>query len=148
MSLFITGAIGTSWGSICLFNNTLPRTLLPTQRWFLGGFMGGLWAYVAKKRERDNFLYSFRLSLDSLYKVGKKRGWWKGVKNGDVMLFVAGLAAVNYVYEAQPSAVQGAMIRKTLAMCRGEGWVDRAEKLEREAHEEKKREAHEEKKRG
>ena len=115
--------------------------------------MGGLWAYVAKNRERDNFLYSFRLSLDSFYKVGKKRGWWKGVKNGDVLLFVASLAAINYVYEAQPSAVQGAVIRKTLGMFRGEGWVDRAgkkeakslheegivEELEREA-EEKKRE--------
>lgn len=151
MSLFITGAIGTSWGSICLFNNTLPHSLLPTQRWFLGGFMGGLWAYVARNRERDNFMYSFRLSLASFYQVGKKRGWWRGVRNGDVLLFVASLAAVNYVYEAQPSAVQGAVIRKTLGMFRGDGWVDRAgkkdadslkeegivEELEREADEKK-----------
>lgn len=126
MSLFITGAIGTSWGSICLFNNTLPRSLLPTQRWFLGGFLGGCWAYVARTQERDNFLYSFRMSVDSLYKVGKKRGWWRGVRNGDVLLFVISLATINYVYEAQPGAVQGAIIRKTLGMFRGEGWVDRA----------------------
>ncbi|KAF2208119.1 hypothetical protein CERZMDRAFT_50003 [Cercospora zeae-maydis SCOH1-5] len=126
MSLFITGAIGTSWASICLFNNVLPRNFLPTQRWFLGGFMGGLWAYAGRNQERDNFMYSFRLSLGSFYKVGKKRGWWRGVKNGDVLLFVASLAAINFVYEAQPGAVQGPMIRKALGVFRGEGWVDRA----------------------
>lgn len=47
-----------------------------------------------------------------------------------MLLFVASLAAVNYVYEAQPSAVQGAVIRKTLGMFRGDGWVDRAGKKE------------------
>ncbi|KAI5356915.1 putative transmembrane protein [Septoria linicola] len=130
MSLFITGAIGTSWGSICLFNNTLPRSFLPTQRWALGGLMGGMWAYVARDAERDNFMYSFRLSLDSFYKVGKKRGWWRGVKNGDVLLFVASLAAINCIYESRPGAVQGAVIRKALGMFRGEGWVDRASKKE------------------
>ncbi|KAF7197602.1 hypothetical protein HII31_01105 [Pseudocercospora fuligena] len=125
MSLFITGAIGTSWGSICLFNNILPRSVLPTQRLFLGGFLGGMWAWVARSQERDNFLYSMRLSIDSLYKVGKKRGWWKGLTNGDVLLFVASLAMINFVYEIQPSAVQGGLIRKVMSTHRGEGWVDK-----------------------
>ena len=126
MSLFITGAIGTSWGSICLFANYLPRTFLPTQRWFLGGFLGGMWAFVARKGERSNFLYSVRLSIDSLWKVGVKRGWWKGVKGGDVFLFVASLALLDAVYEARPKAVRGAVIRKGMGVLRGEGWVDRA----------------------
>lgn len=127
MSVFITGAIGTSWGSICLFNNYLPRAMLPTQRWFLGGFLGGLWAYVARNGERGNFLYSLRLSIDSLWKVGRKRGWWKGVKNGDVLVFVASLALLNVVYEGRPSAVKGAAVRKAMGVVRGDGWVDRAE---------------------
>ena len=127
MSLFITGAIGTSWGSICLFNNLLPRNVLPTQRWFLGGFIGGLWAFVARHKERSNFLYSVRLSIDSFYKVGKKRGWWRGLKNGDVLLFVGSLALLDFVYQAQPGAVQGAMLRKGMGVLRGEGFVDRAE---------------------
>ncbi|KAK4495835.1 hypothetical protein PRZ48_013103 [Zasmidium cellare] len=123
-SIFITGAIGTSWGSICLFNNTLPRSMLPTQRWFLGGFLGGLWAYVARSEERDNFMYSFRLSVDSLYKVGKKRRWWRGVKNGDVLVFVMSLAVINFVYEARSEAVVGGLNRKLASMMRGEGWKD------------------------
>lgn len=125
MALFITGAIGTSWASICAFNNILPRTFLPTQRWFLGGFIGGLWAYIARGRERGNFLYSARLSIDSFYKVGKKRGWWRGIRNGDVLVFVASLALVNYVYEVRPDAVQGAVLRKGMGVLRGEGWVDK-----------------------
>lgn len=126
MSLFITGAIGTSWGSICLFANYLPRSMLSTQRWFLGGFIGGLWAYVARRGERSNFLYSARLSIDSLWKVGVKRGWWKGIQGGDVLLFTASLALLNVVYEARPNAVKGAALRKAMGVLRGDGWVDRA----------------------
>ncbi|KAF2500168.1 hypothetical protein BU16DRAFT_569908 [Lophium mytilinum] len=126
MSLFITGAIGTSWGSICLFQNILPRAFLPTQRWFLGGFLGGLWAFLERKSGRSNFMYSARLSIDSLWKVGVKHGWWRGIKNGDVLLVVMSLALINTVYEVDPKAVNGGVVRKGLGMLRGEGWVDRA----------------------
>nr|POE78660.1 hypothetical protein CFP56_62911 [Quercus suber] len=126
MSLFITGAIGTSWASICLFATVLPPALLPTQRWFLGGFLGGLWALVARSRERSTFLYSARLSLDSVWKVGRKRGWWKGLAGGDVLVFTGSLALLGAVYEAQPTAVRGPIVRKALGVLRGEGWVDRA----------------------
>ena len=70
---------------------------------------------------------SVRLSVDSLWKVGVKRGWWKGVRNGDVWVFVAGLMLLNTVYEVDPKAVSGGMVRKGLGVLRGEGWVDRAE---------------------
>ncbi|KAF2084774.1 hypothetical protein K490DRAFT_8530, partial [Saccharata proteae CBS 121410] len=126
MSLFVVGAIGTSWSSICLFQHYLPRSFLPTQRFFLGGMLGGLFAFVERKHGRSTFLYSVRLSIDSLWKVGKKRGWWKGIRNGDVALFVVCLALINAVYELEPRAVQGGVVRKGLGMLRGEGWVDRA----------------------
>lgn len=125
ISLFITGSIGTSWGSICLLNNYLSRSFLPTQRWFLGGFIGGLWAFVARHDERSTFLYSMRASIDSLWKVGKKHGWWRGVANGDVLVFVASLALVNLVYDVQPAAISGGVLRKGLSSIRGEGWTDR-----------------------
>jgi hypothetical protein len=126
MSLFISGAVGTCWGSVCLFQNVLPRTFLPTQRWFLGGFLGGAWAYLERKNGRANFLYTARMSIDSLWKVGTKRGWWKGIKNGDVLLFVLSLATVNVLYEVSPRTVNSGVARKGLGVLRGEGWVDRA----------------------
>lgn len=127
MAVFITGAIGTSWASICFFNNVLPPRTLATQRLFLGGFIGGMWAFIARRKERGNFLYSARLSIDSLYKVGKKRGWWRGIRNGDVLLFMASLALLDGVYQAKPDAVQGASIRKVMSVLRGEGWRDAVE---------------------
>ncbi|KAK5000618.1 hypothetical protein LTR16_006907 [Cryomyces antarcticus] len=120
MSLFITGAIGTSWASICLFSALLPRTTLPTQRWFLGGALGGMWAFLDRRSGRA------RMSVDSLWKVGVKRGWWRGIKNGDVLLFVAGLALMGGVYEVDPKAVSGGVVRKSLGLLRGDGWIDRA----------------------
>lgn len=133
MALFITAAIGSSWASICFFNNYFSRSFLPTQRWFLGGFVGGLWAFVARGKERANFLYSARLSVDSLWKVGRKRGWWRGWRNGDVLLFAASLALVDLVYEVRPGAVQGAMVRRAMGVLRGEGALDRAEEGKQKA---------------
>lgn len=46
-------------------------------------------------------MYTTRLSLDSLWKVGRKRGWWKGVKGGDVGLFVVALAVFSVLYDSQ-----------------------------------------------
>lgn len=133
MTLFITMAIGTSWGSICVFANYLPRNFLPTKRWFLGGFLGGMWAFLERKGGRSNFLYSVRLSLDSAWKVGKKRGLWKGVKGGDLAVFVAGLAVVNAVYERDRGAVEGSMVRRGVGFLRGEegAFVLKEEKKER-----------------
>jgi hypothetical protein len=125
MTLFISGAIGTSWGSVCLFQHFLPRTLLPTQRWFFGGFLGGLWGFLERKKGRANFLYTARTSIDSLWKVGVKKGWWRGIKNGDVLLFVLSLATVNALYEISPQSVNSGVARKGLGVLRGEGWVDR-----------------------
>jgi len=66
------------------------------------------------------------MSIDSLWKVGIKRGWWRGVKNGDVLLFVLSLATVNVMYEISPKSVNSGVVRKGLGILRGEGWVDRA----------------------
>lgn len=126
MSLFLSGAIGTSWGSICLLQNILPRSFLATQRWFVSGFLGGLWGFLGRKSGRGNFLYTARMSVDSLWKVGVKRGWWKGFKNGDVALFVVSLAVVNALYEVSPRSVNSGVARKGLGVLKGEGWVDRA----------------------
>ncbi|KAF2747273.1 hypothetical protein M011DRAFT_423621 [Sporormia fimetaria CBS 119925] len=126
MSVFISGAIGTCWGSICLFQHLFPRNFLPTQRFFLGGFLAGLWAFLERKSGRTNFLYTARMSIDSFWKVGVKRGWWRGVKNGDVLLFTLSLAAVNALYEVSPRSVNSGVARKGLGVLRGEGWVDRA----------------------
>jgi hypothetical protein len=77
-------------------------------------------------------MYSARLSMDSLWKVGVKHGWWKGVKNGDILLFVTSLAIINAMYELDPKAVSGGILRKGLGMLRGEGWVDRAAEPQKE----------------
>lgn len=63
-------------------------------------------------------------SLDSLWKVGKKRGWWNGVRGGDVWVFVASLMVINAVFERGPKAVNSGFVRKGLNGLRGEGWKD------------------------
>ncbi|KAI9804841.1 MAG: hypothetical protein M1825_001210 [Sarcosagium campestre] len=120
MTAFITGAIGTSWGMICLFQQIFSRNLLPTQRFFLGGFIGGLWAFLERRSGRGQFLYTARMSIDSAWKVAVKRGWVRGVRDGDVWLFVASLAAINVVFDVDPAAVTSGIMRRGLEGLRGD----------------------------
>lgn len=129
-SLFLTGAIGTAWASICAMQRVLPGRMLRTERWFIGGFIAGLWGAVERP---GNFGASARVSIDSVWKVGKKRGWWRGAPGADVACFAAGLALVGVVYERKPEAVDSAALRKALGVLRGEGWVDRAAVAEKNA---------------
>ncbi|RMZ77050.1 hypothetical protein DV738_g4626, partial [Chaetothyriales sp. CBS 135597] len=99
-TIAITGTISLSWGSICLFQYLLPRSLLPSFRFFLGGLLGGSFQLLDQTPAgHANAMYAARASADSLWKVGVRRKWWRPVKGGDVLLFVAALAVYNVVYD-------------------------------------------------
>jgi hypothetical protein len=121
----LSAAIGSAWGSVCLFNAYLPRSLLPTQRFFLSGALGGL-PFILLKNDghRSHFLYFFRLAIDSAWKVGVKRKLWRGYKGGDLCLFVASWAIMGAILDRRPTAVTGPGMRKGLAWVRGDGFVD------------------------
>ncbi|KAK0707703.1 hypothetical protein B0H67DRAFT_588404 [Lasiosphaeris hirsuta] len=124
MSAFVTGSIATAWSSICFFQTWFPRTFLPTQRFFLGGFLAGFWAFMERRRGRGVFLYSTKVSVDSLWKVGVKRRWWRAMKGGDVWVFVLALMLTGVVYERDARAVKEGSWRKGISWVRGEGWKD------------------------
>lgn len=75
--------------------------------------------------------------MDSLWKVGKKRGWWKGVRGGDVCIFVISLMAIEMVYERDGRALRSGMLRKMISGMRGEGWRDYVGEEEKRLKEEK-----------
>ncbi|KAI0601184.1 hypothetical protein F4775DRAFT_589875 [Biscogniauxia sp. FL1348] len=124
VSTFATGAISTAWASICFFQTWLPRHFLATQRFFLSGFLAGLWAFVERKDGRSVFLYSARTSVDSLWKVGVKRRWWRAMKGGDLWLFVLALAITGAVYERDARAVRDSRWRKSISWVRGTHFRD------------------------
>lgn len=136
MSTFVTGSISTAWASICFFQNWFPRTFLPTQRFFLGGFLAGFWAWVERKRGRGVFLYSARVSVDSLWKVGVKRRWWKAMRAGDVWVFVLAVMITGMVYEKDAEAVREETWRKGISWIRGQGFRDWALEAIEDAEEE------------
>lgn len=130
MTAVLSAAIGSFWGSVCLLNNNLPRSTLPTKRFFLSGALGGL-PFVFLGNSRSVFLYFFRAALDSAWKSGRKRGLWKGGRGGEVWLFVLSWAVIGSILEANPTAVQGSGIRKYLSWLRGDGWNDPADESEK-----------------
>ncbi|PGH13668.1 hypothetical protein AJ79_03517 [Helicocarpus griseus UAMH5409] len=124
----LSAALGSAWGSVCLFNTYLPRSLLPTQRFYLSGALGGLpFAFLAGDGNRSMFLYFFRVAVDSAWKVGTKRGLWRGWKGGDLFVFVASWALVGALLEKNAGVIEGGGLRKLFAWLRGDGFVDLAE---------------------
>ena len=132
---FVTMAIGTSWSSICLLQNLLPSSVLSQKRFLLSGFLGGLWAFVDRKKGRGRFLYSARLSIESGWNVAVKRGLVKPVKytnpsdvvnnrGGDVVLFALSLGILMGMFERAPESVTGSTVRKTLSWIGGSGFRD------------------------
>jgi len=118
----ISGSIGAAWGSICLFQAIFPRAFLPKFRFFLGGLLGGLFQLFDRTPAGHmNTLYAARTSVDSFWKVGVKHGWWKGIRGGDVWLFVAALALVNVVYDVgKATAVRKDSAMMMIKVLRGE----------------------------
>lgn len=123
MTAVLSAAIGSTWGSVCLLNNNLPRSTLSTKRFFLSGALGGL-PFMFLSSNRSVFLYFFRAAVDSAWKTGVKRGLWKGRRGGDLWIIVISWAVMGCILEANPSAVQGSGLRKGLAWMRGDGFVD------------------------
>jgi hypothetical protein len=121
---FLTGTTSTLWASICLFQTYFPRSFLPTQRFFLGGVLAGFWAWMERSTGRSMFLYSARTSVDSLWKVGVKRRWWRAMRGGDVWLFALALMVTNVVYAGDARAVREDGWRRGISWVRGEGWHD------------------------
>ncbi|KAL1843124.1 hypothetical protein VTJ49DRAFT_3071 [Mycothermus thermophilus] len=134
----LTGALATAWSSVCFFQTWLPRTFLQTQRFFLGGFLAGFWAILQQGRRgsRGVFLTTAKTSVESLWKVGVKRRWWRAMRGGDVWVFVAALMLTGVVYERDAKAVREGTWRKGISWVRGEGWRDWAMEEEEEEEEE------------
>ena len=100
--------------------------------------LGGLWGFVVRGDARGEFLYGARASLDSLWKVGRKRGWWREVRGGDVGLFVASLMVINVVYERDARALRSGGFRRGVSYMRGEGLRDWVAEEDRRIEEEAK----------
>ncbi|KAK4162837.1 hypothetical protein QBC43DRAFT_214517 [Cladorrhinum sp. PSN259] len=145
MSTFLTGSLATAWSSICFFQTWFPKHFLPTQRIFLGGFLAGLWAIIEQKRSasRNIFLHTTKMSLESFWKVGVKRRWWRAMRGGDVWVFVAALMLTGVVYERDAKAIKEGGWRKGLSWVRGEGWRDWGVEVEEEEEEEEGRDGRE-----
>ncbi|KAB8073474.1 hypothetical protein BDV29DRAFT_175445 [Aspergillus leporis] len=123
LTAVLSASVGSAWGSVCLWNSLLPRSVLPTNRFFLSGALAGMpFAFLANSR--SVFLYFFRAAVDSAWKTGVKRGLWKGWKGGDLLILVLSWALMGSILEARPNAVQGRGVRKAMAWMRGDGLVD------------------------
>lgn len=129
----IVGGISGAWGSICLFNNYLPGSMIPKSRFFIGGMLGGFAAFLDQTPTgHANNMLVLRNSLDSLWKVGVKHRWWRGVNGGDVYVFVVALAAINMLYDVQREVFKQDRSMAVIRILRGDIEIGLKNKTEQE----------------
>ena len=121
VTLVISGGISTAWGFICFFNNYLPKKFMPESRFVLGGILGGTLAAIDQSPTgHGNNMYVTRLSIDTLWKVGVKKRWWKGIRGGDVLVMTAALATLNVLYDVKRSTFAKEQTMMVVKLLRGD----------------------------
>ncbi|KAK5070010.1 hypothetical protein LTS08_001296 [Lithohypha guttulata] len=129
----IVATIAGIWGSICFGNNYLPRSFMSTFRFLVAGSIAGSAAAIDwSPTGHANNMYVLRNSLDSLWKVGVKRRWWRDVKGGDVYLVVLSLAVMNILYDSQKQTFDHDGSMRAIKVLRGEIEVGLKNKTEHE----------------
>lgn len=95
-----------------------------------------MWAGLDQNGSKGNALYAARLSALSAWTVGQKRGWWKGVKGGDLGVVVMGLAVLNALVTRDQArgeeSVDSRVVRWTMEILRGDRELGMAPKVEGE----------------
>lgn len=105
----------------------MPRSMLPTQRFFLSGALGGIPFALLGRSHRSTFLYFFRMAIDSLWKVGVNHGLWRLWKGGDLCMLVVSWATIGALLESRPQAVSSVELRKAFTWLKGDGFTDPVE---------------------
>lgn len=68
--------------------------------------------------------------------MGKKRGWWRGVKGGDLVVFVLGMAVLGGVSEIDEGAIRDGVVQRLVNSLRGYGGVTELKSRGRKEREE------------
>ncbi|BFZ59581.1 hypothetical protein YB2330_000595 [Saitoella coloradoensis] len=97
-SVLITGGLSTFWGLADILSAFLPSHALPTSRFYILGFLAGLWGQYIDSRALA--LYLARTATESAWKIAVERGFVRGRKGGDVMLVAVGMGILGACYEA------------------------------------------------
>ncbi|KAJ9120526.1 hypothetical protein QFC24_005199 [Naganishia onofrii] len=95
---FVTLAISNAWAWVCVFQRLLDPNTLQRGRFGIGGMLAGLWIFlVPAARRLELGLYSVRLSMLTLWKIGLKKGWWNASRRLAFAPFAIGLAILVHI---------------------------------------------------
>ncbi|KAM0789497.1 hypothetical protein ACM66B_000316 [Microbotryomycetes sp. NB124-2] len=135
-SAFLSLALGTAWGSICAFQHYLPGRLLPTKRFYVQGFLAGLWVWLVPAARRvDLGLYSLRIALQCAWDVAVSRGKARNIPGGELLYFSVAMGILMSCHDRDPALLQSRLVKASLKRIGGPGQVERAE-LHREVGQE------------
>ncbi|GHJ83714.1 hypothetical protein NliqN6_0116 [Naganishia liquefaciens] len=105
---FVTLSISNAWAWVCVFQRLLSPGTLTRPRFGLGGMLAGLWIFlVPAARRLELGLYSVRLSMATLWKIGVKKGWWRSRSRLGFAPFALGLAILVHLKRRRLAPMQG-----------------------------------------
>ncbi|ORY89796.1 hypothetical protein BCR35DRAFT_300285 [Leucosporidium creatinivorum] len=132
-SAFLSLSLGTAWSTICFFQHYLPGHFIPTKRFYLQGFLAGLWVrLVGAQRSTDLGLYSARLAIQCAWDVLVQKGRVQNIRNGEVLYFGLSMGVLLALHEANPEALQSKLVRSALRRVGGPSLAEVAAEKEKE----------------
>ncbi|KAG0265236.1 hypothetical protein BGZ95_003391 [Linnemannia exigua] len=86
----------------CGMDRVVPEWFLPSKRYYIHGFLGGLWVLLETPARQSALVLHFtRFMMESLWRRGLKAGvvseWKKG--RGEMVLFGCSMAVIMGVFE-------------------------------------------------
>jgi len=93
-------------GYMCFFRRFFSSQTKPVP-WF-AGFLAGWTAIVIERKNRRSELglYCLNQATEIGFRMMQSRGWIKGVKHGEVMIFMVANAILMYFFQQEPENVR------------------------------------------
>ncbi|RKP26232.1 hypothetical protein SYNPS1DRAFT_14468 [Syncephalis pseudoplumigaleata] len=116
-SLFLSSYVTMAWIVPCVLRYTFKRERI----WFyyLNGILSGLCAIIdAPGRRIELGMYCLPRALESFWKCGVQWGWWRNIKNAEVVYFSMAMGILMSIYQTAPESIQGGY-RDVMTRCFG-----------------------------
>ncbi|KAK4054664.1 hypothetical protein OIO90_003476 [Microbotryomycetes sp. JL221] len=114
-SAFLSLSLGTAWGTICAFQHYIPNKLLPTKRFYIQGFLAGLWvSLVPAARRVDLGLYSMRIALQCAWDVAVSRNRVKNIPGGELLYLSFAMGVLMSCHDLNPALLKSRLVKASL----------------------------------
>ncbi|KAJ3226434.1 hypothetical protein HK099_004887 [Clydaea vesicula] len=103
-TLFLASYVTVAFSSVCYFRRIFGGDKI--WMYYVNGFLAGSTVLLeAPGRRLELALYCFPRALESFFNCGVKKGWFRNIKNGELIYFGLSMATMMTLYQHDPESI-------------------------------------------